>query len=155
MITKEKLHLYNINVVIFRRITIITNVNQYWLFFFSFSDLGHCCWSGGPVGEGSPSAMGPEDNTQVPRSQRPRLHPVMAGRTRLQCHHPQKQVIKSYPNRVLSTKSLFLPSCEGVSLSDGRIVVAAANDHRNWWLGSDRLSGQICLIICHCCSLSQ
>ena len=55
--------------------------------------------------------MGPEDNPQVPRSQRPGLHPVMAGRTRLQCHHPQKQVIKSLliPAGFLPLKAFFCP----------------------------------------------
>ena len=59
---------------------------------FSFADLGHCCRPGGPVCEGGAAALGPEDDPQVPRSQRAGLHPVMAGWARLQCHHPQKQV---------------------------------------------------------------
>ena len=58
----------------------------------SFADLGHCCRPGGPVCEGGAAALGPEDDPQVPRSQRAGLHPVMAGWARLQCHHPQKQV---------------------------------------------------------------
>ena len=153
MITKEKLHLSHINVVIFRCISIITDVNQYWLFFFSFSDLGHCCWSGGPVGEGSPSAMGPEDNTQVPRSQRPRLHPVMAGRTRLQCHHPQKQVIKSHQNWVLSAKSLFLPSCEGVSLSAAALWWQQMTTETGGWEVTDSAAKSVSLsatvVACH------
>ena len=79
---------------------------------FSFADLGHCCRPGGPVCEGGAAALGPEDDPQVPRSQRAGLHPVMAGWARLQCHHPQKQV------------NLFLKKAkccdEGVLLSASR-----------------------------------
>ena len=153
MITKEKLHLSNINVVIFCCISILQPVLIVFLFFFRSRTLllvRRTCRRRKPFCDGprrQPTST-PESTSKTSPSHGGTDSPSMPSST-------ETGDKISYPTWVPSTESLFLPTpCEGVSLSAGRIVVSA-NDHRNWWLGSDRLSGQICLIICHCCSLSQ
>ena len=82
---------------------------NYWLFFF-ISDLWHCCWPGGPVSQGGPAEVGPEDDPQVPRGPGPGLHAVMERWTGFQCHHSQKQVSQKtiFSTRVMKRGSVIL-----------------------------------------------
>ena len=61
-------------------------------FLFVFSDLRYCCWTGGCFGKGGLAPVGPEDDDEVPRRQRPGLHLLVEGWNGFQRHHSQKQV---------------------------------------------------------------
>ena len=91
----------------------VENQSRNWIFFYTYVgtirttmflfnrsrspcsllDFWHCRWSGGRFREGGASPVGAEDHAPLPQRQRAGLHAVVEGWTRIQRHHPQKQVL--------------------------------------------------------------
>ena len=87
------------------------------IWFIFVSDLRYCCRTGGCIGQGSPSSLGPQDHRPLPRSQSLGLYQLVARRSGLQCHHSSQssrsgRVEKAWPASSPREDWLSLP-CHG------------------------------------------